>query len=135
MPQQARVRRMSPGRERRLRWHLRCRYGQRLPEYIDERGKIMAVGVVLEFDGATLEQYDQILEKMGYPPGGAGPPGGLFHWVTQTDGGIRVTDVWLDRETFERFAEEHIGPRSADVGLPSPPEITFFEVHNYLTAG
>jgi hypothetical protein len=35
----------------------------------------MAVGVVLEFAGATLDQYDQIVEKMGFSPGGAGAPG------------------------------------------------------------
>lgn len=95
----------------------------------------MAVGVVLEFDGATLDQYDAVLERMGYSSGGEGPPGALFHWVTQTEGGIRVTDVWTDRDGFERFAEEKIGPLSAEVGIPGPPEISFFEVHNYLTGG
>ncbi|TMK38438.1 MAG: hypothetical protein E6G56_14665 [Actinobacteria bacterium] len=95
----------------------------------------MAVGVVLEFEGATLDQYDQVVEKMGFSPGGPAAPGGLFHWVTKTDGGFRVTDVWRDRETFERFAEEQIGPYSAEVGITNPPEISFFEVHNYLTAG
>ena len=95
----------------------------------------MAVGVVLEFDGATLDQYDQVIEKMGLSPGGAGPPGGLFHWVTQTDDGIRVTDVWQDRETFEQFAQEQIGPFTAEVGITNPPRISFFDVHNYLTAG
>ena len=95
----------------------------------------MAVAVVLEFEGATLDQYDQVIEKMGFSPGGAGAPGGLFHWVTQTANGIRVTDVWQDRETFEQFAQEQIGPFSAEVGITNPPEISFFDVHNYLTAG
>jgi hypothetical protein len=95
----------------------------------------MAVAVVLEFEGATLDQYDQVIEKMGFSPGGAGAPGGLFHWVTQTGNGIRVTDVWQDRETFEQFAQEQIGPFSAEVGITNPPEISFFDVHNYLTAG
>jgi hypothetical protein len=95
----------------------------------------MAVGVVLEFEGGTLAQYDQVIEKMGFSPGGAGPPGALFHWVTRTDDGIRVTDVWQDRETFDRFAQEQIGPYSREVGLPDRPQISFFEVHNYLTAG
>lgn len=94
----------------------------------------MAVGVVLEFEGATLDQYDQVIEKMGFSPGGAGAPGGLFHWVTQTDDGIRVTDVWEDREKFEQFAQEQIGPFTAEVGI-GPPEMSFFEVHNHLTAG
>ena len=45
-----------------------------------------------------------------------------------------MTDVWGSRDTFERFAQEKIGPISQEVGLPNPPEIQFFEVHNYLTA-
>ena len=58
----------------------------------------MAVGVVMEFAGATLDQYDQVIAKMGFSPGGPGAPGGLFHWVTETADGIRVTDVWESRE-------------------------------------
>lgn len=95
----------------------------------------MAVAVVLEFEGGTLEQYDEIIGKMGFSPGGAGAPGGLFHWVTQTDQGMRVTDVWHDRETFDKFAQEQIGPITQEVGVPAPPQITFYDVHNYLTAG
>ncbi|MBA2336958.1 MAG: hypothetical protein H0V96_04240 [Acidimicrobiia bacterium] len=95
----------------------------------------MAVGVVLEIEGGTLEQYDEVIKRMGFTPGGPGAPGGLFHWVTKTDDGIRVTDVWEDRETFDRFAEERIGPITAEVGVPNPPVVSFFEVHNHLTAG
>jgi hypothetical protein len=39
----------------------------------------MAVAVILEFPGGTLEQYDQVIDKMGFSPGGPGAPGGLFH--------------------------------------------------------
>jgi hypothetical protein len=91
----------------------------------------MAVGVVLEFDGGTLEQYDQVIGMMGLERGGATPPGALFHWATQTDGGLRVTDVWESREVFERFAQEQIGPFTQEVGL-SEPRISFHDVHNYL---
>jgi hypothetical protein len=59
----------------------------------------------------------------------------LFHWVTATETGIRITDVWEDRETFERFALEQIGPYSAEAGVTDPPTITFFDVHNHLAAG
>jgi hypothetical protein len=95
----------------------------------------MAVAVVQEFDGGTLEQYDQIVRELGLTPGGPGAPGGLFHWVTATDGGITVTDVWESAEQFQAFAQEHIGPLAAQVGVPSQPRITMYEVHNYLTAG
>jgi hypothetical protein len=95
----------------------------------------MAVAVELTFAGGTTDQYDQIIKKMGFVPGGKGAPGGLFHWVTKTADGMRVVDVWETKEQFERFAQEKIGPISAEVGIPAPPTITFHEVHNYLTAG
>jgi hypothetical protein len=95
----------------------------------------MAVAVQMDFDGATLEQYDRVLEKMGLQKRGAGPRGAISHWVTKTDGGIRVVDVWESREQFERFAQEQIGPFSAEVGIPGPPKLTFHEVHNYFTPG
>jgi hypothetical protein len=95
----------------------------------------MPVAVVMNFQGATLEQYDQVIEKMGFEPGGAGAVGGLFHWVTATDDGIRVTDVWETAEQFQQFADEKIGPISQEVGVAGPPELTFYDVHSYLTAG
>jgi hypothetical protein len=95
----------------------------------------MAIGVVMKFKGGTLEQYDQVIEKMGFEPTGQGAPAGIFHWITQTDEGLMVTDVWETQEAFERFAQEQIGPYTAEVGIPGPPEITYYQVHNYLTAG
>lgn len=95
----------------------------------------MAIGVVFEFEGTTLEQYDQVIEKMGLTPGGSTPPGALFHWAAQTDNGMLIVDVWEDRETFDQFAQEQIGPFTAEVGITNPPKITFYEVHSHLSAG
>lgn len=95
----------------------------------------MAVAVILEFKDTTLEQYDQVVAKMGFTTGGPGGPGGLFHWVTPTDTGFRITDVWETREHFEKFAETDIGPKTAEVGIVNKPEITFYEVYNYLVGG
>ena len=39
----------------------------------------MAVAVIMEFKGATLAQYDQVIEKMNLSKGGPGPPA---PWVT-----------------------------------------------------
>jgi hypothetical protein len=95
----------------------------------------MAIGVQLDFPGGSLAQYDQVIQKMGFRPGGPGAPGGLFHWVAKTDSGIRVVDVWESRDQFEKFSAEKIGPLTAQVGITQPPKITFFEIHNYLTKG
>jgi hypothetical protein len=94
----------------------------------------MAVAVDLEFDGGTLEQYDEVAELMEYGPGGAAPSGWLFHWGALTERGLRVTDVWETKEEFERYAREKIGPFSEQVGIPGPPRITFYDVHNYQAA-
>jgi hypothetical protein len=95
----------------------------------------MPVAIVMDFAGATLEQYDQVIEKMGFTHGGPGAPGGLTHWVAATDNGIRVVDTWETREQFDAFSQEKIGPLSAEVGIPGPPEISIYDVYNTLTAG
>jgi hypothetical protein len=58
----------------------------------------MAVAVHLEFDGGTLEQYDEVAKLMEYEPGGAAPSGCLFHRGALTDRGLRVTEVWESKE-------------------------------------
>jgi hypothetical protein len=95
----------------------------------------MAVAVEMDFAGATLEQYDEVVKLMGLAGGSREMPhGGLFHWVAKTDDGIRVVDVWDSKEQFEQFAQEQIGPYSQQAGIPNPPSVTFTEVHNHLTA-
>ena len=93
----------------------------------------MAVAVDMSFRGATLDQYDQVLQKMGLRQGGEMPPGGISHFVAKTDDGIRVVDVWESKEAFERFAQEQIGPYSREVGIEEEPETRFYDVHNHLT--
>ena len=95
----------------------------------------MAVAVQLDFEGATLAQYDEVCKKMGLTPKGPGPAGAISHFATLTDSGFRVVDVWETREQFEKFAQEKIGPLSAEAGITSPPAMQFFEVHNYFTPG
>ncbi len=95
----------------------------------------MAVAVEMSFAGATLDQYEQVIALMGFTHGGKGAPRGLFHWVAQTDDGLRVVDVWETKEDFERFAQEHIGPATKQAGVPEPTGVEITEIHNYLTAG
>jgi len=95
----------------------------------------MAVAVEVTLPGATLELYDEIVAASGFTPGGPGAPGCLFHWVTQTYGGLRVVDVWSSREVFVQFAEETIRPSLEQAGYEQEPEISVSEVHNYMTAG
>ena len=92
----------------------------------------MTIGVQLEFSGATLEQYDGALEWLGLLPGGPAAKGQLFHWVTANDNGIRLIDVWESRQEFDSFLEKRVLPVLPEVGVANPPEIEFFQVHNYF---
>lgn len=95
----------------------------------------MAIAVQIDFEGATLEQYDEVCGLMGLTPGGPGPVGAISHFATMTDSGLRVVDVWETREQFDQFVQEQIGPFSQQVGLEVQPVMQFFEVHNYFTPG
>jgi len=89
----------------------------------------MAVAVIMDFSGATLDQYDEVIEKMDL--GGRVPENAHFHWVAPADDGMRVVDVWETREAFDAFAQEKIGPLTAEAGI-SEPSMEFYEVHNTL---
>jgi len=54
----------------------------------------MAVAFEMRFEGATLEQYDRVMELMGLDQGDTSPDGLVFHWAAATDDGIVVVDVW-----------------------------------------
>lgn len=83
------------------------------------------------FKGGTVDQYEQVIAKMGFERHGTGPSGALFHWVSQTDDGLKVVDVWESPEQFQAFADSQIGPYTAEIGM-QPPEVTSYPVHNYL---
>jgi hypothetical protein len=93
----------------------------------------MAVAVEMNFRGASTDQYDQVIQKMGLRQGGEMPPGGISHFVSPTGDGLLIIDVWESREAYENFATEQIGPYSQEAGITEPPEVRFYDVHNYLT--
>ncbi len=95
----------------------------------------MVIAVQLDFESATLEQYDRINERIGLLPGGPASPHEIFHCVMKTDDGFRVVDVWESREAFEKFAQDKLSPIYEAVGVLHPPKIQFFEVYNYLAGG
>jgi hypothetical protein len=91
----------------------------------------MAVAYEMRFDGATLEQYDQVMELMGLARGEPAPDGAVFHWAAKTDEGLLVVDVWETDEQFDSFAKEQIIPFTQQVGV-GQPRITRHDVHNTL---
>src|SRR5688500_2261814 len=87
----------------------------------------MPVGVIMDFTtDRGSEAYDSVMAKMQL--GGHLPDGALFHAAGPTDDGWRVVDVWQDQATFQAFADQTIGPLTAQEGLPEPA-IQFIEVN------
>ena len=96
----------------------------------------MAIAVEVNFRGAgaTLENYIKSLKILGTTPEGPHPdPDCLFHWVTETDGGLRVIDVWTSQAEFEAFVPK-VGAAADELGMPKP-HVKTIDVANYLTAG
>jgi hypothetical protein len=85
----------------------------------------MAVAFVLDFPGGTMDQYNQVVERMHLD--GRMAPGGLIHVAGSYDGGLRVIDIWENMEHFARFREEQIVPHTEALGLPSP-EVRMVEI-------
>ena len=96
----------------------------------------MAVAVILGFAGATLEDYDRVLGELGFADARRGEPGLLFHWVAALPGGgIRVVDVWDDRDQAEAFVRDRLVGATQGMGATEPPDIQVLEVHNLLREG
>jgi predicted ester cyclase len=94
----------------------------------------MPIHLTQHFDGATLDQYDEVIARLGFEHGGPGAPGGISHAVVATDAGIRVDDVWESREAADAFASGTLAPLLEEVGIGAP-RVEIEEVHNHLTAG
>ena len=93
----------------------------------------MAVARIFDGKGWTSEQYDELLKRLlgGLGRGHRAAPGVLFHWSAATDAGMRAVDVYETREAADALAGQ-IGPIAGELGM-AMPEITEFEVHDYLT--
>jgi hypothetical protein len=98
----------------------------------------MAIGVYFNFQGGTLEQYDEVCRRMnnGQPmtalsdwPGG----GCLAHTAWAEDSGtLAVFDVWESPEAFQRFGEV-LMPLAGEVGLPAA-EPHIVQLHNFVSS-
>ena len=96
----------------------------------------MAIGHITEVDGGTLEQYDQVSEKII----GDGPPadGLICHFAgAKEGGGFRIFEVWESEEQFQRFQDERVAPAVAEVvgEETEPPRREVFEIHNQMMQG
>jgi hypothetical protein len=91
----------------------------------------MAVLMILEVEGGTVEQYDRVDELLGVVSAENAPEGLISHTAGLTDTGLFVADVWESPQDIERFFEAKLGAALQGAGVEaSPPQI--LPVHNHL---
>jgi hypothetical protein len=89
----------------------------------------MALGFYFTPDGFTSAKYDEAIGKLEAAGAGA-PAGRLYHVAMESDGQIRVFDVWDSQESFEAFGETLL-PIMASLGAdPGQPQVS--PVHNII---
>jgi hypothetical protein len=88
----------------------------------------MAIALVMEFPGGTQEQYEKVMDILGFKGPETWPRGSILHVAGPTAGGWKVVDVWESRKDFDRFVAEKLAGATQEAGLPRPvPEE--FPVH------
>jgi len=91
----------------------------------------MAVLMILELPGATVEQYERTNEILGISDDDSAPEGLISHHMGLTDDGLFVADVWDSPESLERFMES-VGPAMQEAGAPEGPPPRVLPVHNHF---
>jgi hypothetical protein len=98
----------------------------------------MPIGVYFNFEGATLDQYDEACRRLnnGQPMRALSdwPDGGCLEhsaWHEES-GSLCVFDVWESREAFHSFGEK-LMPLLGEVGI-TPAEPHVVELHNFVAS-
>jgi len=92
----------------------------------------MPAGLLLEFEGATQQEYDAVNQDLGIDMKtgkGDWPPGLRSHTAgLSEDGVLVVTEVWDSQEHQQRFMEQRLGPALEKAALPPPRRLLWIDV-------
>ena len=88
----------------------------------------MAVVLVIDIPGATIEQYESVMEQLRESGGPLGD-GQTYHAAGPTDDGVVVVDVWNSREDFDSFIQGRLGEALQAADFPQP-QIREIQMHN-----
>ncbi len=87
----------------------------------------MSETLILEFEGASAEDYRSVNALLGIDPDartGDVPAGLRHHQGAVTPGGnLVVVEEWDSQAAFGAFMESRLGPALATAGLPEPVRI------------
>ncbi|HEX2272576.1 MAG TPA: hypothetical protein VHG90_01745 [Acidimicrobiales bacterium] len=93
----------------------------------------MAIMVIIEWEGMTPENYDELRAAVGWLD--QAPQGGRCHLVAFGDGGVRMTDVWDSAEDLQNFVDGKLMPEVRNLGLPDQARLTILPLHEMSVPG
>jgi hypothetical protein len=92
----------------------------------------MSDALLLEFKGATADQYNQVNSNLGIDPAtGEGDwPAGLLSHTGATDGSgnLVVFEVWDSQDSQSSFMSSRLGPALGKAGVPEPSRMEWMSV-------
>jgi len=91
----------------------------------------MAILLLMEFEGGTVEQYDEVDELLGTVTADNAPPGLISHSAAISDDGLIVADVWESVEAMQAAFESQLGPALKQAQVPEA-EPRIMPVHNHI---
>ena len=90
----------------------------------------MAIVWLLEWDGITPEQYEDLRQRAAWD---TDLPEGLEHQVAAfSDKSMILTQVWRSPEHVMRFMEDRLLPAVRAAGIRSMPRVDQYPVHSIL---
>jgi hypothetical protein len=87
----------------------------------------MATVMLLHWPETTLDQYDQVRERVQWDSDV--PNGVKLHISGSADDGLHILDVWESEEAFNAFFEQRIMPAVQEVGIQGQPDVKFYPLH------
>ncbi len=91
----------------------------------------MAVMMILDVQGGTVEQYEKVNEILGVTDDSDAPAGLISHACAVTDGGILIADLWDSQESLDHFLHAGLGAAIAESGMPEA-EPRILSVHHTI---
>jgi hypothetical protein len=96
-----------------------------------EGPSIVAVLCILDVHGITTEQYNAVVERMGVEGHALGSI--YLHLAAVTEDGLRIIEIWDEKQEFEQFLEQILFPTMKVIGLEQTQTVTVFPIHNVFT--
>jgi len=84
----------------------------------------------IDVAGLTPDEYRAVLDEMGVE---TRPDAHIYlHITAPIEGGFRVIEIWDDKEAFERFLQNRLGPANEALQITRKAEITIKPLHNFF---